>query len=77
MADKPSVDLQNDLKKRAGGICECTRAMCEFHKGRCLEELGESWWGVYREDPEGPYTMTNCQAMCLRCNRIGVSVGVM
>jgi hypothetical protein len=65
--------LRDELYRRAGGKCECKMAACP-HVGRCNAMLrGE--WEVHRLNAGGPYSASNCIAMCQSCHRRTPSYG--
>lgn len=59
--------IRDEVRKRAGGRCECTMTTCG-HRGRCNAILrGE--WEMHRRTAGGPYTLGNITAMCQTCHR--------
>lgn len=66
---------------RAKGRCECEQMNCTEHgrtprtlsmgDPRCsrtfyFPERGEKW-KAHARNPEGPYTLENCEILCLQC----------
>ncbi|MHB9053507.1 MAG: HNH endonuclease [Thermoleophilia bacterium] len=69
-----AMSIREDVKKRAGGKCECKMKGCSHHNGRCNAILrGE--WEVHRVTAGGPYNLSNVIALCQRCHRKTPSYG--
>lgn len=63
--------------KRAGGKCECTRISCG-HIGRCSEPLTANNWHAHHRTAVasgGGDTLSNCEALCVRCHENTGSYG--
>jgi HNH endonuclease len=61
-----SDDIQRDVRRRAHGVCECTRDACP-HFGRCRSSGGE----FHRKKSlatGGSDEASNCLLMCKSCH---------
>jgi hypothetical protein len=61
------VPLRDMLYRRADGRCECEMSICE-HEGRCPATLIPGTWESHPMLADGPATLSNLLAMCLRCH---------
>lgn len=72
-----SKALRAELFLRAKGRCECTMRVCKHHRSgaRCPHGLHAPGWDVHRQNAGGPYTPSNCIAMCATCHKNTRSYG--
>ena len=73
-----SQETKNDAWSRAGGQCECTRAFCPDHIGRCPRLLIAGEWDanhVRAQAADGGDSLSNCEALCVPCHKDMLSYG--
>jgi 5-methylcytosine-specific restriction endonuclease McrA len=61
----------DDVWRRSGGRCECTRKSCG-HIGRCNKPLTANNWDAHHKtavSAGGDDTLSNCEALCLPCHK--------
>jgi hypothetical protein len=60
-------ELREEIHRRAGGRCECSKVRCS-HVARCTGLLrGE--WAVHRLQAAGAYVLSNVLGLCQTCHR--------
>ena len=66
-----SQDTKIDVWRRADGKCECRRAICEHHTGRCNARLEQHKWHAHHKtavSSGGSDVLSNCEALCVPCH---------
>lgn len=70
--------VKDQALKDAGYRCQCTR-QCPHHSGRrCNATLTQGNWEAHHIvslDAGGADTLSNCEALCIRCHTNTLSYG--
>ncbi|MDR3667474.1 MAG: HNH endonuclease [Ignavibacteriaceae bacterium] len=72
-----SQETKDKAYIRAGGKCECTRKVCSHHTGRCNARLANDWHAhhITAVASDGPDSLSNCEALCIKCHKNTQSYG--
>lgn len=77
-----SEAVKQQAYKRSGGRCECTRQHlgalnAPHHGGRCPSLLLYGWHAHHKVSvlAGGSDTLSNCEALCVRCHELTRSYG--
>ena len=67
-----SQATKSELRKRAGGRCECTMLVCDHRGRRCHRGLSTGYWDAHHKtsvDAGGSDVLSNLIAMCAMCHK--------
>jgi 5-methylcytosine-specific restriction endonuclease McrA len=75
-----SEDTKNAAFSRAGGRCQCTRRGHGHDARRCNAPLtrygdGAHFHHITAESAGGSNTLSNCEALCVKCHKATQSYG--
>lgn len=77
MGEYIPADVDQEVRRRSGGRCECTMGRCT-HEGapsRCKKTLNAGQGEIHRIDRSKPHTASNCILLCVECHRNTPSYG--
>jgi hypothetical protein len=76
-----SESVKDEVYKRCGGRCECTREHsgvrdAPHHSGRCSTTFTRHGaWEAHHKVAGGSDTASNCEALCTRCHQLTGTFG--
>jgi hypothetical protein len=67
MQSSPLAEVAATVYRRAEGRCECAKATCSHHRGRCCARLHDNDWQLANFGESNKPVLANSIAVCARC----------